>query len=58
MNKIKLVAEFECAIQQNAVNIAVALAQAGRYVRIRGVYQSHTYTVEVWETEIMGKKNR
>lgn len=49
ITKIKLVAEFECAIYQNATNIATALAQAGRYVRIRGYAQGSHYVVEVYE---------
>jgi hypothetical protein len=32
--KITQVAMFECAIYQNAVNIATALMQAGRFVNI------------------------
>ena len=32
--KITQVAMFECAIYQNAVNIATALMQAGRFVNV------------------------
>ena len=45
--EIKLVASFECAIWQNAVNICTSLAQAGRLVQIRML--GTTFTVEVYE---------
>ncbi len=45
--KIKEVAFFDCGIYQNALNIANALCQAGRFVKIR---QSGTsYFVEIYE---------
>lgn len=45
--KIEEVACFDCAIYQNAVNIANALAQAGRFVNIITI--SGTYSVRVYE---------
>lgn len=47
--RVKQVASFECAIHQNATNIAIALAQAGRMVTIRGYAQGGNYAVEVYE---------
>lgn len=44
-------------IHENAKNIAIALAQAGRYVRIRGYCQDSRYTVEVYEL-VAPLKNR
>ena len=45
--KVKKVAEFECAIYENAQNIALALAKAGRCVNISG--QNSHYLTTVYE---------
>ncbi len=45
--KVKKVAEFGCAYQENAINITIALAQAGRFVKIRKF--NSEYIVEIYE---------
>ena len=45
--RVKEVARFECINYQNVVNIASALAQAGRFVRI--INERTGYCVEVYE---------
>lgn len=45
--KTELVASFDCAIYQNAINIATALAQAGRFVNI--TVGGTGYTVHIYK---------
>lgn len=45
--KIELVASFTCAIYQNAVNIANALMQAGRFVNV--ISSGTGYIINIYE---------
>lgn len=45
--KTELVASFDCAIYQNTINIATALAQAGRFVNI--TTNGAGYTVHIYQ---------
>lgn len=45
--KIKEIASFTCGVYQNAVNISIALAQAGRFVNI--INGSSGYIVFIYE---------
>ena len=49
--EIKIVekARFNCAYNENAQNIAIALARAGRFIQL--VNENNTLTVVVYERE-------